>query len=397
MLKPDNYKAVDWQWLIDKFESRISHWSNKWLSLGGRLVLIKAVLESQPVYWLALAHIPISVLQTIRKLCFDFLWSGNNHKKKYHLSSWMSIARPKKFGGWGLRNIFLFYRSLATNTLWRALMKQGIWQSVLKDKYFPHVPVWTWLRSVEPAHPFGSQTWKNLCNTLPIILHWLAWKPGSGHSIIVGKDVILGMGQEAFLSQDLVSCLNKKGIHFLYQASRQRMGAATGTRWINSAELDLAEPLAEEWDCYRQSLIESGISLGEKQDELIWIGGDKSGNISVKNIYEALSNSLWNYKAWRMEEKFMEVGVSLKIKLFVWLIAENKILSWKNLQKRGWKGPGICNLCKKDRESTKHLFLNCSFTRSVWEELKKALNLGTGWNGNTVVESFRNWTIQNSI
>jgi hypothetical protein len=169
-LKLDNYKVVDWYWLIDKFEARIKHWCNKLLSLGGHLVLLKSVLETQPVYWLALAHVLISVLNTIHKICFSFLWSGVNNKKKYHLCSWTTIARPKSYGGWGLRNIFLFSRSLATNTMWRAIMKMGIWQSVLKDKYFPHFPVWTWLHSVDPIHHTGSQTWKNLCNTLPIIL-----------------------------------------------------------------------------------------------------------------------------------------------------------------------------------------------------------------------------------
>jgi hypothetical protein len=59
VLKPDSYKSEDWQWLIDKFETRITHWCNRWLSLGGCFVLIKAVLESQPVYWMALAHISI--------------------------------------------------------------------------------------------------------------------------------------------------------------------------------------------------------------------------------------------------------------------------------------------------------------------------------------------------
>jgi hypothetical protein len=80
VLKPDSYKTEDWQWLIDKYESRITHWSNKWLSLGGRFVLIKAVLESQPVYWMALAHISIVVLHRICKMSIDFLWSGNNYK-----------------------------------------------------------------------------------------------------------------------------------------------------------------------------------------------------------------------------------------------------------------------------------------------------------------------------
>ena len=40
ILKPLGYKICDWHWLIQKFEKRISHWSHKYLSLGGRLVLV---------------------------------------------------------------------------------------------------------------------------------------------------------------------------------------------------------------------------------------------------------------------------------------------------------------------------------------------------------------------
>jgi hypothetical protein len=58
-LKPDSYKAEDWRWLIEKFDFRINHWCNRLLTLGGRYVLVKAILESLPVYWLALAHIPL--------------------------------------------------------------------------------------------------------------------------------------------------------------------------------------------------------------------------------------------------------------------------------------------------------------------------------------------------
>jgi hypothetical protein len=89
-------------------------------------------------------------------------------------------------------------------------MKTWIWKNVLKDKYYPHFSVWTWLCLVEPLRQKGSQTWKNLCNTLPIILSWMAWKPGRGHSIILGKDVILGLGQGAILSDELVRSLNQK-------------------------------------------------------------------------------------------------------------------------------------------------------------------------------------------
>jgi hypothetical protein len=36
-LKLDRYKFEDWQWLIDKYEKCISHWCNRWLSIGGAL------------------------------------------------------------------------------------------------------------------------------------------------------------------------------------------------------------------------------------------------------------------------------------------------------------------------------------------------------------------------
>jgi hypothetical protein len=59
--------------------------------------------------------------------------------------------------------------------------------------------------------------------------------------------------------------------------------------------------MVDEWDSYRRHLIDSGIKLVDRPDELIWIGGDNSGQISVKNVYEALSNKIWNYKigGWR--------------------------------------------------------------------------------------------------
>jgi hypothetical protein len=101
-LKTGNYKVEDWRWLIAKFEKRIGHWCNRWLSLGGRFVLIKVVLESQPVYWMALAAIPVSVLNKIRQIIFTFLWSGCSEKQHIHLCSWDFIARPKHLGGWGL-------------------------------------------------------------------------------------------------------------------------------------------------------------------------------------------------------------------------------------------------------------------------------------------------------
>jgi hypothetical protein len=80
-LKPNYYKAEDWRWLIKNFKRRIDHWCNCWIFLGGRLVLIKEFLESQPVYWISMAVVPNSILVKLRQLIFSFLWSGCSERK----------------------------------------------------------------------------------------------------------------------------------------------------------------------------------------------------------------------------------------------------------------------------------------------------------------------------
>jgi hypothetical protein len=43
-LKSDSYKPTDWNWLIAKVQKNMGHWCTRWLFLGGRFTLIKAVL-----------------------------------------------------------------------------------------------------------------------------------------------------------------------------------------------------------------------------------------------------------------------------------------------------------------------------------------------------------------
>jgi hypothetical protein len=71
-LKYEKSLFEDWRWLLIKFEKRIKQWCNRWLTLGGRYTLAKSVLETQSVYWMALAAVPVSVLSKIANLFFIF-------------------------------------------------------------------------------------------------------------------------------------------------------------------------------------------------------------------------------------------------------------------------------------------------------------------------------------
>ena len=49
-INPLGYVINDWRWILKIFENKISHWSLRYLSLGGRLILIRSVLSGIPEY-----------------------------------------------------------------------------------------------------------------------------------------------------------------------------------------------------------------------------------------------------------------------------------------------------------------------------------------------------------
>jgi hypothetical protein len=79
--------------------------------------------------------IPIAILDNIPMRLFIFLRFGIKEKEGLHLVKWNMIAKPKKEGGWGIKNIYLFGRVLATKRLWRCLMVPSIWHDVVQKKY----------------------------------------------------------------------------------------------------------------------------------------------------------------------------------------------------------------------------------------------------------------------
>ena len=66
LLKSNAYIKCDWKWLIEKITNMTKLWCYKWLSLGGRLTLVKSVLEAKLVYWHSLAFPPKGILDSIR-------------------------------------------------------------------------------------------------------------------------------------------------------------------------------------------------------------------------------------------------------------------------------------------------------------------------------------------
>ncbi|KAJ0919470.1 putative RNA-directed DNA polymerase [Helianthus annuus] len=92
----------NWQPLYETFRNRLAKWKSHLLSIGGRVVLIKSVLESLPTYFFSLYKAPKKVLSDLESMIKSFLWGGSVEERKMHWVCWDRVARHKKKGGLGL-------------------------------------------------------------------------------------------------------------------------------------------------------------------------------------------------------------------------------------------------------------------------------------------------------
>ena len=108
-----------------------------WLSSTGRVVLLKNVVQSLPIYRCCVQVPPSSFVRDFDALSRQFLWSGTLLSSKWNLVKWEQVCRPKHAGGLGLRSMALIVTTLAAKLYWRWCNNQQLdWAKILTHKYF---------------------------------------------------------------------------------------------------------------------------------------------------------------------------------------------------------------------------------------------------------------------
>jgi hypothetical protein len=123
------------------------------------------------------------------------------------------------------------------------------------------------------------------------------------------------------------------------------------------------------------------------EDDISW-RLTENGHYTTKSAYElqflgstlsSLYKSVW--KAWAPP----------KIKLFIWLVNQNRIWTADRLAKRGWPNCGLCPLCKQCTESVDHLLVHCRFTLLLWDKAKEGFSIPTLDTNTWMDLSFPKW------
>lgn len=92
-------KSVLFDGFLAKIRGRISYWSSKLLTARGKLILLRHVLSSMPVYLLQVLKPPMRFLQFVKRLFDGFLWDANVESRRIHWSSWEKICFLIEEGG----------------------------------------------------------------------------------------------------------------------------------------------------------------------------------------------------------------------------------------------------------------------------------------------------------
>ncbi|KAL1204376.1 putative ribonuclease H protein [Cardamine amara subsp. amara] len=70
------------EFIVKKVKERTSGWHHKFLSEGGKEVLLKAVALAMPTYAMSCFKLPVSICEEIDYTLSKFWWGSDNGKRK---------------------------------------------------------------------------------------------------------------------------------------------------------------------------------------------------------------------------------------------------------------------------------------------------------------------------
>lgn len=170
-------------------------------------MLIKAILEATLVYWMTLAWIPRGILARLQNICSRFLWKGIKQGNLFAWVKWDIIARPKRWGGWGLKRLDIFAKALAAKLGWQLITTQSLWTKVAYAKYISPSNTMDWIWRDHRNSSNLSIIWKAVLNSLPLICEGLTWRIHEGNAVCIGVDPWIGCGNVHRLPAEVTSLL----------------------------------------------------------------------------------------------------------------------------------------------------------------------------------------------
>ena len=130
-------RKIDYQPMLLAVQHRIEGWTSNFLSYGGRITLIKAVLSAMPLHYMQAFKIPVGVIRHIDKMRRNFLWKGTDVCKGINcLVNWERVCSLKENGGLGIIDLHCQNNALLVKWLWAIDNNpEGLWAKTMGTLY----------------------------------------------------------------------------------------------------------------------------------------------------------------------------------------------------------------------------------------------------------------------
>ncbi|XP_026383526.1 uncharacterized protein LOC113279023 [Papaver somniferum] len=129
--------------IVEMLQKQLAGWIGKLLAFSDRLILVKHVLCSIPIYNMAVYKWPKSVIKECERIIRNFLWTGDPSVKKMITVKWEEVNAPFAEGGLGIRRLEVVNKELLLKFLWKIETEDEEWTIFVKAKYKNKDGEWT--------------------------------------------------------------------------------------------------------------------------------------------------------------------------------------------------------------------------------------------------------------
>ncbi|XP_058761210.1 uncharacterized protein LOC131634556 [Vicia villosa] len=340
-------KPLHFQSIADRICIKLSAWKASLLSVVGRIVLVKSVIQSMMIHTLLVYSWPVFVLKCIQRWARNFIWSGDIDKRKCVTVAWDICCRPYAQGGLGMRSLVTLNEAANLKQCWDLFNSKEQWAVLIRAKVLRN--------NRRISYHIYSSLWSSMKASFDDVIGNSCWLIGNGERVNFWTDKWFGSAELDSCPPAASSFSHRKDKAVAYILHR---------KWRLPLDVQVLFPgLAN-----ILSLIH--LSVEEKEDILVWtpaIDGILTLKIAYEFLYHKHNDLEWGKIIWKVHSP-------ASYSLLFWRLLHNKIPTDISLASRGLYLPSQCSLCGTQEESTNHLFFFCPFATKFWNFLSIALS-----------------------
>ncbi|KAL0402832.1 UNVERIFIED_CONTAM: LINE-1 retrotransposable element O protein [Sesamum radiatum] len=340
--------------LLEKMSNKLSLWKSKNLSRAGKMVLIKNVAQSIPVYHMSTFLLPKSICNKMDSIVRRFWWQTKKMepgKNFLALKSWNSICQPKSKGGLGFQKFFDFNEALLSKIAWNILQKSDkLWCQILSAKYLRHSADFDSNLQVQGA----SWIWQDVVKCAKILQLGACFTISRQSCIRIWDDPWIPSINSFKPPQPPTPDPN-------WPTLVRDLINTDGTQW----NLEIISEMFPNHIVHEIRKIQIPDPLEPSRP--FW-APSKSGKFTAKAAFQSIQQSKGKVlpEDETIGSRIWKLDLHNRLKLFIWRTLFDTLPTKGKLAQSFQISDPECLFCNSQVETAHHVFLCCPFTEKIW-------------------------------